>query len=63
MFKIEIKEKYQPTVELHDINGTAARQLIEFIYTGTLAINSKNVLDLLSTDLKSKSYVSIFFNL
>ena len=32
MFTTEMKEKYQPTVELQDINGTAVKQLIKFIY-------------------------------
>ena len=49
MFKTEMKEKIQSTVELHDINGTAVKHLIEFIYTGTIAINNENVFDLLST--------------
>ena len=49
LFKTEMKEKYQPTVELHDINGAAVKILIEFIYTGSIDINNENVLDLLST--------------
>ena len=49
LFKTEMKEKYQLTVELHDINGTAVKHLIEFIYTGSIDINNENVLDLLST--------------
>ena len=49
MFKTEMKEKYQPTVELQDINGTAVKHLIEFIYIRSIDINSENVLDLLTT--------------
>ena len=48
MFKTEMKEKNHSTVELH-INETAVKHLIEFIYTGTIAINNENVMDLLST--------------
>jgi len=49
MFKTEMKEKYQSTVELKDINGISVMCLIEFICTGTIIINNENVLDLLST--------------
>ena len=49
MFKTEMKEKYQPTVELQDINGAAVKHLIKFIYIGSIDINSENVLDLLTT--------------
>ena len=48
LFKTEMKEKYQTTVELHDISGTTVKHLIEFTYTGTISLNSENVLDLLS---------------
>ena len=49
MFKTEMKEKQQPTVELANIDGTAVKKLIEFMYTGSIIINNKNVLNLLST--------------
>ena len=49
LFKTEMKEKYQPVVKLTDVNGGSVLSLIEFIYTGDIVTNNKNVLDLLST--------------
>ena len=47
LFKTEMKEKYQPTVELYDVKGTATKDPIKFIYVGSIVIDNENVLDLL----------------
>ena len=49
LFKTEMKEKYQRTFELQDVNGGSLRVLIEFIYSGKITTSNKNVLNLLST--------------
>jgi len=47
MFLSPMKERYQNTVEIKDFDGKAVKQVIEYIYTGHIDINTNNVLILL----------------
>ena len=44
-----LKERYQNTVEIKDFDGKAIKQVIEYIYSGIIDINTSNVLTLLGT--------------
>ena len=49
MFLSSLKERYQDTVVIQQFDGQSIKILIEFIYTGTVDINTDNVTSLLST--------------
>ena len=49
MFLSPLKERYQNTVEIKTFEGMAVKQIIEYIYTGIIDINTSNVLTLLRT--------------
>ena len=49
MFLSALKEKYQNTVEIKTFDGMAVKQIIQYIYTGILDINTNNALTLLGT--------------
>ena len=49
MFSLSLKERYQDTVAIQQFDGESIKNLIEFIYTGTIDINTDNVMSLLST--------------
>ena len=49
MFKSQMKEHYEPIANITaDVNATSIKMLIEFIYTGTIIINTENVMQLLA---------------
>ena len=48
MFLTEMKERYSGTVEINEFDGEAVMHLLEFIYTGNIFIDSKNVINLLA---------------
>ena len=47
-FQVEMKEKYEKSVTIHNISTKSMRIIIDFIYTGKIFINNENVMDLLS---------------
>ena len=47
-FQVEMKEKYESSVTLHNISTKSMQTVIDFIYTGKIGINNENVMDLLS---------------
>ena len=49
MFLSPLKERYQNTVEIKTFEGMAVKQIIEYIYTGIIDINTSNALTLLRT--------------
>ena len=49
MFLSSFVERYQDTVVIEQCDGESTKILIEFIYTGTIDINTKNVTSLLFT--------------
>ena len=49
MFSASLKERYQDTIAIQQFDGESIQILIEFIYTGTIDINTDNVMSLLST--------------
>jgi len=48
MFKTEMKEKYELSIEVKGVNGKALSTLIDYIYTQNITLNKNNVLNLLS---------------
>ena len=48
MFKIEMREQYERVIPVHGVDEESMGFLIEFMYTGTIEINSGNVMPLLS---------------
>ena len=48
MFKSQMRERYENTIEIQTVNGKEMRALINFIYVGSIKINHTNVMDLLS---------------
>ena len=49
MFLSQLKEKYQNTVEIKELDGQFIKSVIEYIYTGKIDINANNVMALLGT--------------
>ena len=47
MFLSPLKERYQNTIVIKDLDGNALKQVIEYIYTGMIDITTTNVLILL----------------
>ena len=47
MFRSQLKEKYQNTVEIKEFDGQAVKLVIEYIYTGKIDINANNIMTLL----------------
>jgi len=48
MFKTNMKEKYQGFIKIRGYSGNIIRNLIEFMYTGSIVIDNENVFDVLS---------------
>ena len=48
MFHLQLKEKYQSTVEIKEFNGHVIKSVIDYIYTGKIDINANNVMTLLN---------------
>ena len=48
MFQTSMKEQYQETVEIKEFDGKAVKTLIDFMYTGSIAIDSENAMNVLS---------------
>ena len=48
MFTTEMSEKYQNQVEINHLEGEAVKLIIDYFYSGSIDINSKNVLEVLT---------------
>ena len=48
MFQTDMKEKYQSTVDMNTVDEKSMQNIIDFIYTGKIVIDEKNVIALLS---------------
>ena len=48
MFKTNMKEKYEPVVEIQGVSGTALKTIIHYLYTEKIDLESATILDLLS---------------
>ena len=49
MFSSSLMERYQDTVVIQQFDAESIKILIEFIYTGTIDINTENIMSLLAT--------------
>ena len=47
-FRVEMKEKYENSVTIHNISKKSMETIIDYIYIGKIFINNENVTDLLS---------------
>ena len=48
MFDLEMKEKYQNTVQIHEVDGAAVKSVVDFMYSGEVKITSENVMELIA---------------
>ena len=48
MFKVEMKERYEQTVEVKQVDKKSMKIIIDYMYTGRIDIDNKNVMDLLA---------------
>ena len=48
MFTMEMGEKYQNEVEINHLDSEAVKLIIDYYYSGSIGINSKNVLEVLA---------------
>ena len=61
MFKSQMKERYDKTVNISAVDGESVESLIDFMYSGKLIIDSKNVLRLLAaSDYLQMEEVKVF---
>ena len=49
LFQTPMKEQYEGTVNLDELDGEAVKLLIEYMYVGSMTINQDNVFNLLAT--------------
>ena len=65
MFLSSMKERYQDTVIINELDGESVNSLIEYIYTGCIDINAGNVMALLSSAdfLQNGRYQKVLFRL
>ena len=49
MFKSQMKEQYQHSVEVKGVDGKTLQVLIDYIYSGQITINSDNVMSLVAS--------------
>ena len=47
-FQVEMKEKYENSLTIHNISTKSMQTIIDFMYTGKIVIDNGNVMDLLS---------------
>ena len=47
-FQVEMKEKYENSVTIHNMSTKSMQTIIDFIYTGKIVIDNESVIDLLS---------------
>ena len=45
MFDLEMKEKYQNPVQIHEVDGAAVKSVVDFMYSGEVKITSENVME------------------
>ena len=61
MFKSQMKERYEPSITIKEIDATAVKLLIDFIYEGSITVDSTNVIDILSAaDFLQLTEVKLF---
>ena len=48
MFDLEMKEKYQNSVQIHGVDGAAVKSVVDFMYSGEVKITSENVMELIA---------------
>ena len=48
MFDLEMKEKYQNPVQIHEVDGAAVKSVVDFMYSGGVKITSENVMELIA---------------
>ena len=48
MFKSQMRERYENTIEIQTVEQNAMKALVDFIYVGSIRISNTNVMDLLS---------------
>ena len=61
MFKSQMKERYDKTINISGVDGESVETLIDFMYSGKLTIDSKNVLRLLgAADYLQMEEVKVF---
>ena len=48
MFQTEMKEKYEKSVEIKELDGASVRSVIDYFYSGNITIGDENFMDLLA---------------
>ena len=48
MFKSKMKERYEPSITIREIDPTTVKYLIDYMYEGNIIIDSANVMDVLA---------------
>ena len=48
MFKSDMKERYQPTITIKQVDATAVQYLVDYMYEGIITVDSSNVIDILA---------------
>ena len=48
MFKSQMKERYEPSITIHEIDSTAVKHVIDYMYEGSITVNNTTVMDILA---------------
>ena len=48
MFKSQMKERYESSITIHEIDSTALKHVIDYMYEGSITVNNTTVMDILA---------------
>ena len=48
MFKSQMKERYESSITIHEIDSTAVKHVIDYMYEGSITIDNTTVMDILA---------------
>ena len=48
MFKSQMKERYESSITIHEINSTAVKYVIDYMYEESITVNNTTVMDILA---------------
>ena len=48
MFKSQMKERYEPSITIHEIDSIAVKHVIDYMYEGSITIDCTNVMNILA---------------
>ena len=60
MFKSQMKERYESSITIHEIDSTAVKHVIDYMYEGSITIDCTNVMNILAADFLQLAEIKLF---